>query len=850
MRSEQTADPIIVLHPGTPLVTASAMLTVAHLNELLLEHRRCLPIVPLAPEVTLAEAIARNVGGWRMLRYGTISRYIRSATLYTDTDIATATSHTLGGPTLKRATGYRLTHALLNHTLHAYIPDAAHARVEDVTLNLRPLPAIRTTLLLTAHSLTVACQYTTLLRQSFLPISALPFTIQGGGEIMLLVELEGQPHDMEQHIAQVTNLAAQHDLTLREISTSHTAAPTAHWQHWYNLVNPPPMLSMHLPQSYLAACLEQMYAIAQRYHLTLHGWGDLGTGLVQLDLLPQATYPITTTEQQLAATLLAHTAASMGARWATEWTQEPPPYAASLRAIPLPLPPPRGEGKWRDAAVSPFPSMGAGAGGAEYSGQSPYPFPHHGEKKNEHRATPPRHGMGAGGKWDVTMPLDTPHILTHPDDLVCYETDASIAKPAGLPSAVMLPSTTAQVRAIVQDANQHQTPIVTRGAGSGLAGGATPTPGCIILSLTRMRDIEIDPHQMVARVQAGAITADIQRAAQQYNLFYPPDPSSQAVSTIGGNIGCNAGGPRCLKYGVTADYVLGLTAVLANGQVVQLNDGIVGQAGDAGLMHLLIGSEGTLAVIIEATLRLVPMPPAHRTTLAFFAHLEDACTTVQHIIADGVIPAALELLDDTTIQVIEDSLHLGLPRDVGAMLLLQSDGTVAQVDWEIAYLEEALQRGGVRSIQTASTPAEEATLWKARRSIGPALAHIVPNKLGEDIVVPIPRIAETVQRIKAIATAEELLIPIFGHAGDGNLHPNILFHARDPEQTRRAWRAAEAIFAVALDVGGTLSGEHGIGTLKRPFMPAAIAAPTLALHRAVKAGLDPHNLLNPGKLLP
>jgi glycolate oxidase subunit GlcD len=365
-----------------------------------------------------------------------------------------------------------------------------------------------------------------------------------------------------------------------------------------------------------------------------------------------------------------------------------------------------------------------------------------------------------------------------------------------------------------------------------------------------MRHIEIDPHQMVARVQAGAITADIQRAAQQHNLFYPPDPSSQAVSTIGGNIGCNAGGPRCLKYGVTADYVLGLTAVLADGQVVQLNDGIVGQAGDAGLMHLLIGSEGTLAVITEAMLRLVPMPPAHRTTLAFFAHLEDACTTVQHIIADGVIPAALELLDDTTIQVIEDSLHLGLPRDAGAMLLLQSDGTAAQVDWEIAYLEEALRRGGVRSIQTASTPAEEATLWKARRSIGPALAHIVPNKLGEDIVVPIPRIAETVRRIKTIAAAEDLLIPIFGHAGDGNLHPNILFHARDPEQTRRAWRAAEAIFAVALDVGGTLSGEHGIGTLKRPFMPAAIAAPTLALHRAVKAGLDPHNLLNPGKLLP
>jgi glycolate oxidase subunit GlcD len=341
----------------------------------------------------------------------------------------------------------------------------------------------------------------------------------------------------------------------------------------------------------------------------------------------------------------------------------------------------------------------------------------------------------------------------------------------------------------------------------------------------------------------------VQRAAEQHGLLYVPDPSSQGVSTIGGNIACNAGGPRCLKYGVTTSYVLGLTAVLSDGRIVRVGDGLTAQTPDTGLLHLLAGSEGTLGVITEATLGLIARPAARRTTLAFFARLDDACATVEAIMASGVLPAGLELMDDTSIRVVEDALHLGLPREAGALLLMLADGEPEAVEWEAQQLAELARRGGASQVQVAGSPADEAGFWQARRSVSPAFARVQPNKLGEDICVPLPQIATTVRRIKAIAERFDLPIPVFGHAGDGNLHPNILFDRRDADQRARAWQAAEAIFTVALEVGGTLSGEHGIGTLKRPFLAAALGDDVLALHHAIKGQLDPRGLLNPGKVV-
>jgi glycolate oxidase subunit GlcD len=415
---------------------------------------------------------------------------------------------------------------------------------------------------------------------------------------------------------------------------------------------------------------------------------------------------------------------------------------------------------------------------------------------------------------------------------------------------VALPATTAEVAALVQVAAAQGLPIVTRGAGSGLAGGATPSPGALVISLNRLERISIDRAQMSARVGAGAVTAEVQKAAEAAGLFYPPDPSSQAASTIGGNIACNAGGPRCVKYGVTADYVLALTAVLADGSVVRWGDEVAGQSPTTPLAQLLVGSEGTLAIITEATLRLVPMPPARRTSMAIFDTLEGACATVERIMASGVVPAGLEIMDDSCIAAVEAYLGLGLPRDAGALLLMLADGEPEEVAADAASLAALARAGGARSVQTATSAADEANLWKARRAVSIALTRVRPNRLGEDISVPLTAIAACVRRIKQVSAEHGLPIVVFGHAGDGNLHPNILFDARDPAETARIWPAAEAVFAAALAVGGTLSGEHGIGTLKRPFMRQALGDAAIAAQRAIKARLDPQGLLNPGKLFP
>jgi glycolate oxidase len=441
-------------------------------------------------------------------------------------------------------------------------------------------------------------------------------------------------------------------------------------------------------------------------------------------------------------------------------------------------------------------------------------------------------------------------VLTSPEDLAVYGYDGTFEDHR--PEVVVLPRSTEQVSQVAILAATNHIPLVTRGMGSGLAAASVPFQGGITLAMTRMnRILEIDQVNAIAHVESGVVTADLQTAVEKLGLFYPPDPSSIRHSTIGGNIACNAGGPRCLKYGVTGDYVLGLTVVLADGRVLHTGGKLIKDVVGYDLTALFTGSEGTLGVITEALLRLTTKPKFARTALVEFALLEDASRTVNAILAAGIIPATLELMDETAIACIEEALHLGLPLDVEAILLIETDGAdEASVLREIEAVAKICQKSGARQVKVARDEAERANLWKARRSVSPALARKAPNKLGEDITVPRSAIPEAIRGLKAISSKYGLPIVIFGHAGDGNLHPNILFDKRDPEEWRKVQQMAAEEFALALELGGTLSGEHGVGALKRPYMQQALGPVSLEIQKRIKQALDPINILNPGKVFP
>jgi glycolate oxidase len=443
------------------------------------------------------------------------------------------------------------------------------------------------------------------------------------------------------------------------------------------------------------------------------------------------------------------------------------------------------------------------------------------------------------------------NVLSSPEDLAVYSYDGTFAECT--PELVGLPGSTEEVSRIVAWAAQTGLPVITRGMGSGLAAGSIPLqPGGLILAMTRMnRILEIDLGNATVRAEAGAVTADLQAAVEKEGLFYPPDPSSIRHSTIGGNIACNAGGPRCLKYGVTGDYVLGLTVVLADGRVLKTGGKPIKDVTGYDLNGLFTGSEGTLGVITEALLRLTAKPRFAQTAWAEFASLADASRTVNAILRAGVVPATLELMDQTAIICIEEAMHLGLQTDVEAALLIETDGADhATVQREAEAAAQICQETGARSVKMAKDEAERANLWKARRSISPALARKAPNKLGEDITVPRDAIPEVIGRLRTISAKYGLPIVIFGHAGDGNLHPNILFDKRRPEQWNKIEPMVGEIFAAALAVGGTLSGEHGVGRLKRPYMENALGPLSIEVQRSIKQALDPLNILNPGKMFP
>ena len=441
-------------------------------------------------------------------------------------------------------------------------------------------------------------------------------------------------------------------------------------------------------------------------------------------------------------------------------------------------------------------------------------------------------------------------VRTSLEERIAYSYDGTFEQ--DLPDAAVLPESTEDVAATIGIAVEHQVPVVPRGMASGLAAASVPFGGGIVLSLTRMnRILELDQENRTALVEAGVVTVDLEKSVEQVGLFYPPDPSSNEQSTIGGNIACNAGGPRCLKYGVTGDYVMGLAVVLHDGRVLRTGGKAIKNVVGYDLTSLFVGSEGTLGVITEALVRLVTKPKAVRTARAEFPSLEDASKTVNAILAAGVVPATLEMMDETAIACIEEAMNLGLPLDVEAMLIIETDGADEEtVVREIETVAHVCRDNGARDVAVAQNSEDRNRLWRARRSVSPSLARKAPNKLGEDITVPRSAIPEAVRRIKAISDKYDLPIVVFGHAGDGNLHPNILFDKRDEEEWKKVEQIVAEIFQVAIDLDGTLSGEHGVGTLKRPFMEQALGPLSLEIQRRIKEAFDPHGILNPGKVLP
>jgi glycolate oxidase len=441
------------------------------------------------------------------------------------------------------------------------------------------------------------------------------------------------------------------------------------------------------------------------------------------------------------------------------------------------------------------------------------------------------------------------HVLTSPEDLICYSYDGTFAEHK--PDAVISPASTDEVSAILEIAYRKEIPVVPRGMASGLAAGTVPFGGGLVLNLTRMnRILEIDEENMTATAQAGVITADLAAAVEAKGLFYPPDPASIRQSTLGGNVTCNSGGPRCLKYGVTGDYVMALEAVLADGRVLRTGNKCIKDVTGYDLVHLLVGSEGTLAVVTEITVRLLPMPQAKRTVLAVFDYLDAASEAVNAILRAGVLPATIEIVDETAVRCVEEYLHAGFDCTSEAQLIVETDGDPEGAAREIEVVAEVCRQGGAKEVTIAQDAAESDRLWRARRSVSPSLGRVRPNKLGEDIVVPRSAIPEMVRRIKQISVKYDLPIVIFGHAGDGNLHPNILFDKRDADEWQRVEMAVGDLFAAAVELGGTLSGEHGVGVLKRPYLEMALGPLAIEVMESIKHALDPKGILNPGKVLP
>lgn len=444
---------------------------------------------------------------------------------------------------------------------------------------------------------------------------------------------------------------------------------------------------------------------------------------------------------------------------------------------------------------------------------------------------------------------DHNRVLTEKFDLISYSYDASFG--VHIPDFVVQPMSTKEVQGIVKFANEHKIPICPRGQGTSLSGGPLPVKGGIVLDFSQWNNkLIIEPEDMIAIVSPGVLTASINEAAEDYGFIYPPDPSSSNVSTIGGNLAENAGGPRGLKYGVTKDYVLGLEIVTAEGEVMRTGGKTVKNVTGYDLTKLIVGSEGTLALITEATLRLIPKPVSTRTLMVLFEDIVDSGRAISKILTSGIIPAKLELMDQASIIAVEQYEPLGLPLDVEAMLLIELDGHPVALDDEVEKISSICDQVGAREVKSAKNDAEANELWKARKLVSPAIVRKKPTKISEDATVPRSKIPDMFKRLKEIQKKYQVDLVVFGHAGDGNLHPNIIADARDASEMKRVEKAVEEIFTTAIELGGTLSGEHGIGTMKAAFMEKELGTVGLEMMKRMKKAWDPNNILNPGKIFP
>ncbi|WP_456455983.1 FAD-binding oxidoreductase [Thermovibrio sp.] len=426
-----------------------------------------------------------------------------------------------------------------------------------------------------------------------------------------------------------------------------------------------------------------------------------------------------------------------------------------------------------------------------------------------------------------------------------YAYDGTPTGYKGVPDVVVFPETPEDVSKVLSFANEEGIPVYPRGAGSGLTGGAAPLEGGIVISTEKMnRIIEIDEDNLAVLTEPGVITYDLQKEVEKRGLFYPPDPSSYKYSTIGGNIAENAGGPRCVKYGVTKDYVMQLEVVFADGTISKVGSKAVKSVAGYNLKDLIVGSEGTLAFITKAYLKLIPSPEAVRTALAIFPKVEQAAQAVANMFKEKVIPTACEFLDRNSIVAVENYAKIGLPTYAEGLLVVEVDGYEAVVDELINRVIKVCKEAGAQEIRRASTKEEREKLWMARRAVSPAIVQLKPKKINEDVVVPRSRIPELIKNVYKIADKYNLMVVNFGHAGDGNIHVNFMY---EPSEEEKVEKAVREVFELTLSLEGSISGEHGIGWMKKEFLPLEVGK-ALEKMKAVKRALDPNNILNPGKV--
>lgn len=435
------------------------------------------------------------------------------------------------------------------------------------------------------------------------------------------------------------------------------------------------------------------------------------------------------------------------------------------------------------------------------------------------------------------------------EDKICYSYDATSNK--FLPDLVLRPINVTQVSSILKICNLEKIPIVPRGAGSGYSGGSLPIKKGIVLDLTRMNKIlDIDNQNLTVTVEPGIINAKLRKVVESQGLFYPPDPASMEFCTIGGNIAENSGGPQAFKYGVTKNYVLSLEVVLANGDILKIGAQTIKSVVGYNIKDLIIGSEGTLGVVTKAMLRLIPLPESRVTLMVSFDTVSKAAHTVSEIVSNKLIPATIEFMDSLCIKSVEKHLNIGLPIEAAALLLIELDGEKEEIEKELLKVKNICEKIGVIELKTASLSEEREKLWRARRATSSSINTLAPNKINEDIAVPRSKIPEFMEKIKEISNKYELLIPCFGHAGDGNIHVSIMLDKSNPNEYKRYKGALMEIFKTTINLGGTLSGEHGIGISKSPYLKMELSDKEIGLMKSIKKLFDPNNILNPNKIFP